>query len=92
MRAYDLEGDSRSEHRTSAESMTTVNGRPSGAVSERLRSTLGIHSKVYETVGRTLLDPVQNGLGEIDRRLAVSGYFCGPVDDADTFSGNPCQC
>jgi hypothetical protein len=31
MRAYDLDGDSRSAHRTSAESMMTVKG-PSGAV------------------------------------------------------------
>lgn len=33
MRAYDLDGDSRSEHRTSAASMTTVKG-PSGAVGQ----------------------------------------------------------
>lgn len=32
MRAYDFDGDSKSEHRTSAESMTTVKGPPSGAV------------------------------------------------------------
>jgi hypothetical protein len=35
MRVYDLDADSRSAHRTSAESMTTVNG-PSGAVKIRI--------------------------------------------------------
>lgn len=34
MRAYDLDGDSRSAHRTSAASMMTVNG-PSGAIKQR---------------------------------------------------------
>ena len=53
---------------------------------------LGDSLEGIRTVGRTLLDPVQNELGEIGRCLAVSGYFCGPIDDAEPFSGSPCQC
>ena len=41
MRAYAFDGDSRSEHRTSAESMTTVRGPSSGAVRVRVRVNLG---------------------------------------------------
>ena len=41
MRAYDLDGDSRSEHRTSAESMTIVKG-PSGAVGLGIMDQVGI--------------------------------------------------
>lgn len=39
MRAYDLDGDSRSAHRTSAESMMTVSG-PSGTVDKQARESL----------------------------------------------------
>jgi hypothetical protein len=88
MRAYALDGDSRSAHRTSAESMMTVNG-PSGAVD---RQALGlVDSTVY--VHRTLLDRAQDVLGKIGRCLAVARHLCSPVDNMQSFSGRiPCKC
>lgn len=39
MRVYDLDGDSRSAHRTSAESIMTVNGPSGAAVRQRDRGS-----------------------------------------------------
>lgn len=43
MRAYELDGDSRSAHRTSAASMTMVNG-PSGAIDKQACRESFVHS------------------------------------------------
>jgi len=64
MRAYDLDGASRSAHRTSAASMTTVRG-PSGAIGYGSYINLGLSVHSVKTVHRTLFDPVQNGFGKI---------------------------
>jgi hypothetical protein len=89
MRAYALDGDSRSAHRTSAESMMTVNG-PSGAVDKQ--ALRDVDNTVW-AARPTLLDRVQNGFGKIGRCLAVAGDLCSPVDKMQSFSGRiPCKC
>lgn len=91
MRAYDLDGDSRSAHKMSAASMMTVND-PSGAAG---RGPFRFVFVVMRNDGllRTLLDAVQNGLGEIGRQcLAVARHLCGPVDNVQSLSRRSSVC